>query len=282
MGAGASQPPARRIVALLLPAILCAGFGAARAGTEDACEIDAEAVVKDFGDLLAAPAHWDTEQWVAAAATGAATGALVAWGDEGIRRAAIEDPNRFPYVVAHKLAVLGRWYGDNNINPVITMGVVAGGLWIAGEARDDPTLVRTAAIAVESWAFTGILSGVIKLVAGRSRPFTDDGPRRWGFVGMHPRERRSFPSGHAASAFSLATTVAKRHDDWWVQVPAYTLAAGAGLQRIDSDVHWASDVLFGAVLGVAVSTFLVERHSCADDDGDPGGAPVLVSFSVAF
>jgi membrane-associated phospholipid phosphatase len=272
----------RLIVPAVLLAMLCAAAPGVRAGDEDACKIDAEAIVKDFGDLLAAPVHWDTEQWLAAAATGAATGALVAWGDEGIRRAASENPNGFPYMVAHKLAILGRWYGKNDINPVIAMGVVAGGMWIAGEARDDPALVRTAAIAVESWAFTGILTGVIKMVAGRSRPFTGDGAHRWSFVGFHPRERRSFPSGHAASAFSLASTVSRRHDDWWVQVPAYTLATGAALARVDTDMHWASDVLFGAVLGAAVSAFLVERHTCDDDDAGSSGTPAYLSFSVAF
>ena len=275
-------PLARLIVAVVLLATLCAGAPVARAGDEDRCGIDAETIVKDFGDLLAAPAHWDTEQWLAAAAVGAATGALVAWGDEGIRRAATEDANGFPYAVAHKVAILGRWYGKNDINPVITMGVVAGGLWIAGESRDDPALVRTAAIAVESWAFTGILTGLIKFIAGRSRPHTGDGPHRWSFARLHPRARRSFPSGHAASAFSLATTVAKRHDDWWVQVPVYTLATGAALERVDSDVHWASDVLFGAVLGAAVSAFLAERHTCADSESGAGGTPAYVSFSVAF
>ncbi|MDH3198121.1 MAG: hypothetical protein OEO21_07755, partial [Candidatus Krumholzibacteria bacterium] len=80
-----SDALARLIVPAVLLAMLYAEAPAARAGGEDACEIDAEAIAKDFGDLLAAPVHWDTEQWLAAAATGAATGALVAWGDEGMR-----------------------------------------------------------------------------------------------------------------------------------------------------------------------------------------------------
>ena len=250
------------------------------AGSEDGCKIK---VGEDFVDLLTAPADWGSDEWLAAGVVGAVTAGLIISGDEKIYRASIESPEKFPYRVVHKMAWLGKWYGRNDVNPLITFGVVVGGMYAVGRFSDDDYLVRTSAIAAESYLFTGAISIVTKFLFGRSRPHTDDGPHRWRFVGRHSRDTRSFPSGHSASAFSMATAIAKRYTDWWVQVPAYTLATGAAFQRIDSGVHWASDVFVGAALGFAVSAFLVQRHTC--DDGDGGGgtvAPTLVSFGFSF
>ncbi|MGE5127469.1 MAG: phosphatase PAP2 family protein, partial [Betaproteobacteria bacterium] len=61
----------------------------------------------------------------------------------------------------------------------------------------------------------------------------------------------SLPSGHTSTAFSLAT-VAEQHYGWKVGVPAYLLATGIGLSRIESSKHYLSDVLAGATLGVIV------------------------------
>jgi len=253
--------------------------GTLHADGEDGCKIK---VGEDFVDLLTAPADWGSSEWLAAGAVGAVTAGLIISGDEKIHRTSIESPEKFPYVVVHKMAWLGEWYGKNDINPLITFGVVVGGMWAVGSYNDDDYLVRTSAIAAESYLFTGAISIVIKFLFGRSRPYTDDGPHRWKFVGRHSRDTRSFPSGHSASAFSMATTIAKRYTDWWVQVPAYTLATGVAFQRIDSGVHWTSDVFVGAALGFAVSTFLVQRHTCDDPGAGGAAAPTLVSFGFSF
>lgn len=263
-------------VAGLLLLVLAA---AASAGTEDDCPID---VGEDFVDLLTAPADWGTQEWLAAGAVGAVTAGLVVSGDEAVYRASVESSDHLPYAIVGKMAWLGKWYGRNDINPLITFGVVVGGMWAVGEASDDAYLVRTSAIAAESYLFTGAITIVSKFLFGRSRPYTGEGPHRWRWVGRHDRDRRSFPSGHAASAFSMATAISRRYTDWWVQVPAYTLATGMSFQRIDAGVHWTSDVLIGAALGFAVSTFLVQLHTC-DDTAAPGTpSPTLVSFGFSF
>lgn len=37
---------------------------------------------------------------------------------------------------------------------------------------------------------------------------------------------------------------------WKAGVPAFLLAAGVGASRLSDDVHWASDVVAGATLGI--------------------------------
>jgi len=267
-----------RLSLVVVALTLCATH--ARAG-EDACKIEGN-IGDDFVDLIKAPGDWTTEEWVAAGVVGATTAGLIGWWDEDIRRVAAEDPQSFPYVAVHKLAWLGKWYGKNDYNPIITFAAVAGGMWAWGEASDDEYLVRTAGIMTESYLFTAGFTFAFKLLLGRSRPYTGDGAHRWRFVGLHGKDTRSFPSGHASTAFSMATAVSKRYDDWWVQVPAYTLATGFSLQRIDSGVHWTSDVLVGAVLGYAISAFLADRHTC-DDPLVGGVSPTpYITFALDF
>lgn len=64
--------------------------------------------------------------------------------------------------------------------------------------------------------------------------------------------RQSFPSGHTATAFSLAVALS------WAfprgRFIFFSLASLAGLQRIVSNSHWPSDVLVGAAIGLLAAT----------------------------
>ena len=273
--------PSVQTVAVVLAILLVLPLlsSTARAGDEDACPIDARAIGQDVEALFRAPGDWDAGHWAAVGAIGALSTGLVLKWDEAIYKQSVEAPGAFPYVVVHKLAWLGGWYGRNDLVPIITFGSLAGGLAIAGAARDDDRLTRTAGIVTEAYLFTAGITLALKLLAGRSRPYTGDGAKKWRFIGFHKRDTRSFPSGHTASAFSMATVVTKRHSDWYVQLPAWTLATGVAAQRIDSGAHWASDTLIGAVIGYSVSAFLTDRHSCAN----PSAAANSPSyFTVGF
>jgi len=61
---------------------------------------------------------------------------------------------------------------------------------------------------------------------------------------------KSFPSGHAASAFATAT-VLNRHYGWKIGVPAYALGSYVALARMSWNRHHASDVVMGAGFGIA-------------------------------
>lgn len=58
----------------------------------------------------------------------------------------------------------------------------------------------------------------------------------------------SFPSGHSANAFAIATTLARRYGRR-AAVPAYALAALVPVARVHDRHHYASDVVAGAGLG---------------------------------
>lgn len=147
---------------------------------------------------------------------------------ESMRSLAIE----YPWLeeVASLLSDLGSLQG---------IGCVLTALWLA----DRELGVAAAQAAVRA----GIATAALKLVAGRPRPHTEE-------RGLRPLSLsdawHSFPSGHAAMAFALAAAVGERRPDW--REEAVALAALVALSRVVLDRHWASDVVAGAALGLAV------------------------------
>jgi len=134
------------------------------------------------------------------------------------------------------------WFGDD------------GKGWIAASAirsRRSPTPLPTFArqmawLAIESIAVNGPTKGAIR----RKRPMTER---------VHPHRLRrpsnsSFPSGHAASAATMATLLSEDGLGplWW------TIAATVAASRIYVGVHHASDVAAGLVIGTAFG--VAARH----------------------
>lgn len=69
---------------------------------------------------------------------------------------------------------------------------------------------------------------------------------------------RSFPSGHAATAFMTATMMHKEYGltrSPWYSVGAYSVATATAIGRMLNNKHWFSDVMVGAGIGI-ISTEL--------------------------
>ncbi len=105
-------------------------------------------------------------------------------------------------------------------------------------------------------------NGILKNVFGRIRPYDLDpslSPRlAWGEMTTD----FSFPSGHTLASFEGATAIFMFCRKWGVA--ALVLATLTALSRIFLLVHYPSDVLAGAVLGIAfgvLSAFIVEKVS---------------------
>ena len=136
--------------------------------------------------------------------------------------------------------------------PALGRAADHGMLWfaLAGSmslARSRP--VRRAAlrgIAAQGLASaTANLAG--KSLVRRTRPAAELTPliRRL----RRPPTSSSFPSGHTASAAAFATGVALEHPR--LALPITALAVGVGLSRVVTGVHYPSDVVAGAAIGVA-------------------------------
>ena len=77
---------------------------------------------------------------------------------------------------------------------------------------------------------------------------------------IEPEDSPSFPSGHTAAAFSLATSLSITYPKWYVIAPSALWACGVGFARMNQGVHYPSDVLTGAAIGVGCAFVNVYVH----------------------
>lgn len=59
----------------------------------------------------------------------------------------------------------------------------------------------------------------------------------------------SFPSGHTAVAFTLATATALEYKKWYVSAPAFLWATTVGYTRVREGNHYPYDAIAGALIG---------------------------------
>ena len=126
---------------------------------------------------------------------------------------------------------------------------------------------RAAQRIVEGMAVSGTIAYAGKVIFGRERPSAGNGPYEFSFFNFGDN---SYPSGHTTVAFMWATIIADTYasDSYGVSYLAYPVAALCGAARIYKNMHWPSDVLAGALIGVvtgkAVCLFDVENSLSYD------------------
>lgn len=98
-------------------------------------------------------------------------------------------------------------------------------------------------------AVSGILTDIIKVIAGRYRPSELFEKGLYGFDFFHlNRALTSFPSGHTTTAFALAAAIIYLWPRF--SIPAWIFAVTVGISRIAITAHYPSDVLGGALTGI--------------------------------
>jgi len=138
------------------------------------------------------------------------------------------------------------------------------GVWFlsAAAALAWPRLRASAFRACLAVALTYVMaSGVVKPLIGRARPYQGGGVAAR-TIETTPAASYSFPSGHAATAMAGALAGARL-------VPAaapllWALATLISVSRIYVGVHYPSDVLAGALLGLLCANLVLGgRHASA-------------------
>ncbi len=184
-------------------------------------------------------------RWWEVAAVGGGVGALLA--DDGH---VLDEVREHPTSEAGDLASAFRLAGDTKTFAALTLGTLGTGL-----LANDPGITRTGAQLAASGALAAASFGLLKLVAGRSRP--DAGKGAYDF---HPfGGGGAFASGHSAMAFAMATTLGDASHSIWVSAGLYTIAAGTAWSRVYDGRHWPSDVFLGAALGVTSAKLVSGR-----------------------
>lgn len=173
------------------------------------------------------------------------------------------------------------WPGADPLLPRLSRSANHGLLWfgaaagiaaLGSGARSRRAALRgVASLAVASAAINTVGKGAVR----RERPIVDLVP----VVRQLKRQpiTTSFPSGHAASAAAFATGVALESRGWGAVVAPVAVAVAAS--RVYTGVHYPSDVLAGAVLGVgaafALRGVVPTRGQLPAPGRPPGEAPAL-------
>ena len=118
----------------------------------------------------------------------------------------------------------------------------------------DVRLQETALASVKSVVVTAVFTESVKHLAGRARPFMNEGAYSFHPFPGNDDEYHSLPSGHASLAFAVFTPFAEAYSRWIYAVPV-SVAAG----RVFQNKHWTSDVLTGSAVGF-ISGYLFYRH----------------------
>jgi len=177
----------------------------------------------------------------------------------------VADPHAMPYFRTHS----GNLDDFNDVfdGPITSaaIGIVPVTFLLVGQVRHDPYASKTALLAGEAYANSAIVDLAIKAITRRKRP-SDVAPGQpfndtFFSGGKSPFKGSSFPSGHAAGAFAVATIVARRYGHHrWVPWVAYGCATAISLSRVTTRAHFPSDVFVGAALGYSIARFEVLRH----------------------
>src|SRR5229473_7028027 len=138
----------------------------------------------------------------------------------------------------------------------------AGGMWLLGHVRHNEHWSETGFLAGEAVVNSLVAVEAFKYSLRRERPYQGNGNGSFFQNGG-----TSFPSEHAAAAWSVAGVIAHEYPSPFMKVMAYGLASLVSVSRVKAHQHFPSDVVIGSVIGNLVAQNIYSRYY----DPDLGG-----------
>jgi hypothetical protein len=228
----------------LIGSFLVAGFALSSAPTH--AESQTQDVWDDFKAYTTAPVRWDSGDWTALSLM-VGTTAIAYHYDDDVR-------NHF-LASSHAAAP-----GDdpNELRDIVPAAVVLAGTWVGAELGDSRQGKSEAWTMLEAAGFTVVSSTALKFAFGRERPNDTDQSDAWFKRGS------SFPSMHTSLAFAVGTVLAESGNDnyrWIRRIIGYGVGGATAYLRLRSNVHWLSDTVAGAGLGIATAEFALNQEA---------------------
>ena len=156
--------------------------------------------------------------------------------------------------IGRTLSDVGNGFGDGAI---VYSSLLA--LTLGGKVAGHDGVYGVGMRALQSTLAGGAAAILLKNAIGRERPNSSPlDPYRFHLFQF---KDNSFPSGHTTVAFALATSLARETPDQWTDLGFFTLAALTAYARMHDDKHWASDVIFGAGVGILSARFIHRLHA---------------------
>lgn len=128
-------------------------------------------------------------------------------------------------------------------NPAIHFAL-AGTWYLVGQQAQDDKTYEVGKRMISALIINGVSVNLLKVAANTESPNGED----W-----------AWPSGHVSSTMVVATVLNDAYGPL-VGVPMFGLTGLVALERIDSDEHHFSDVVFGAAMGWVVAETIMKEH----------------------
>ena len=143
---------------------------------------------------------------------------------------------------------------------------LAGGSYVLGSLRHNDHLAETGFLSGEAALNSAFVAYTLKQSLRRQRPYQSDGNGNFFHTG------NSFPSEHAAIAWSVASVVAHEYPGPLTKVAVYGLASAVTLTRVTGKQHFPSDVLVGSALGWYFGRQVYRAHHDRELGGSAWGS----------
>jgi membrane-associated phospholipid phosphatase len=203
--------------------------------------------------LVKSPLRFTTDQWVTAAGSLVFVGSMVAL-DEPINAFAVN-------WTSEGWQSFGK-AGDVAGGLPVQLGLSGSAILVGSLAKSKPIL-NFGLDNLQAQVFTGGIALVVKNLFHRARPLTNEGAFKWygPFKNWGNDDYQSFFSGHTAIMFSTANMLfLHSKKNIWVGILGFGAATAVGVSRMQQQKHWSSDVVMGAIVGTAVSSFVYKQQ----------------------
>ena len=203
-------------------------------------------------DFVKQPTTWDGSDWLKIGLVSGGTFLIMETADQPIRTAVLKDQRYYKSVPIE----FGRMWGEL-YSPIVLFG----GFALHSLITNDIGSRKIAYEIGQASIYAGVLSFLLKLAIGRSRPYLNEGTNFFRpFSSIFNQDNKSMPSGHSTVAFVLSTVLSRNVKPPVLKVLAYLPAALTLVSRVYQDQHWASDTFAGAALGYFIATWVVDQH----------------------
>jgi membrane-associated phospholipid phosphatase len=155
--------------------------------------------------------------------------------------------------------------GHYNTASTVGIGALvggAGGMWLLGHIKHNEHWSETGFLAGEAALNSLIMVESLKYSLGRERPYQGNG------TGPFFQGGTSFPSEHAAAAWSIAGVIAHEYPSPFVKIMVYGLASLVDFSRVHGRQHFPSDVFVGSVMGNLIGQNIYSRNHDAGLGGE--------------
>ncbi len=224
----------------------------------------------DAAFVLTAPLRFSGRDWAITGALAGGTAAIFP-PDEPIRDFMKQQHGK----IQDQIMDIGQRYGTGVLWRISSGTFYAGGLIL----RNDD-IRTTGRLLFEAELMAQFISSQGKILFGRSRPYEGEGAFK--FRPLQDLLGASLPSGHAITASTFATIMARRLHNLPLGIVLYGLAGVTAVSRVYNDAHWTSDVVLGSALGYFLGTGICVINEKPVEKTHWRMIPALNGFAVQY